>query len=86
MTIASLKTECLRLLIKGLIVPIRLWTLSIAYHKFSQCTVRNKHLFTSLLFISFHCMRLNAIHSPSTPHHSKLFFLILTFDSQQLMR
>ena len=31
-TIVNFKTVCLRLLIKGLIVLIRLWTLSIAYH------------------------------------------------------
>ena len=32
---ADSETVCLRLLIKGLIVPIRLWMLSIGYYKFS---------------------------------------------------
>ena len=32
-TIVDSETVCLLLLIKGLIVPIRLWILSIAYHE-----------------------------------------------------
>ena len=36
------KMVCFRLLIIGLIAPIRLWLLSIAYHLFSQYIVLNK--------------------------------------------